>query len=96
VRSLLVVLPLLLSGCAAIAARSAVVQGQRALSQAQAADQSDRTAYERTLAEIYLSEARAQAALSSYRSSIDLARKAQTWASRASELARSPDPQEPR
>lgn len=79
-----------LSGCAAAHASAAVHQGQAAIRRADAADPTDRAVYERTLAHAYLAEARAQAALSSYRTSADLAKKAREWADRAAAAAEPP------
>jgi hypothetical protein len=84
------------SGCAATHAAVAVARSQRALDRADAADVADAAVYERTMAEAHLEEARAQASLSSYRSAVDLARTAETWATRAAEAAaKSPAPQAP-
>jgi hypothetical protein len=80
----------MLSGCAAAHASAAVMQGQAAVRRAEAADPAARAVYERTLAQAYLAEARAQAALSSYRTSADLARKAREWADRATAAAAEP------
>lgn len=90
----------LLSGCAATHASTALLQAQRAVHRADAAQADERAPYEHTMAQAYLTEARKQASFSSYRSSVELSRQARTWAEQATRAAAdapspSQDPDEP-
>ncbi|TVQ88771.1 MAG: hypothetical protein EA397_16370 [Deltaproteobacteria bacterium] len=75
-------LTLALSGCALHAA-SHLIQSQDAVDRATALDPEDRALYERTQAELWLAEARREAAHSRYKSSVILAERAREHAERA-------------
>ena len=87
----LALLTALLSGCA-IHAATELHNSQQALRDAERADTGDHALYERTKAELWLLEARREAAYSRYKSSVELAREARAYAEQAVERARAAPP----
>lgn len=83
-RPCLAILPLLLCGCA-IHAATELHNSQQVLRDAERADVDGRTLYERTKAELWIIEARREAAHSRYKSSVELAREARALAEQALE-----------
>lgn len=78
-----IVLVIGLVGCSAGRAAVAMVQADRALSNARNQGAEAQAAYEMRMAEAYLTKAREEAHFSSYRTSVDLARDAADWADKA-------------
>jgi len=72
-----------LPGCSAGRASVALVQADRAISNARARGADEQAAYELAMAEAYLIKAREEAHFSSYRDSVELSRGAADWADRA-------------